>query len=131
MSVSDPISDMLTRIRNAHSAEREFVEIPFSRMKGEIVKILKREGFVKDYVTEGGTKKVLRVFLKYSDERSPAITGLRRISRPGRREYSASQKIPRVVGGMGVAILSTSAGMMTDREARKRQIGGEVLCAVW
>ena len=132
MSWSDPIADMLTRIRNAHQAGRDVVEMPHSRLKGEIVRVLKREGFVNDYVVEGSGKKVLlRVYLKYDPQHAPAILGLRRESRAGGRRYVGWNKTPRILGGMGLAILSTSVGVMSDREARKRRVGGELICSVW
>ena len=131
MSLSDPIADMLTRIRNAHMAEREVVEIPYSKSKDEITRVLKKAGYITDYVVEGGKKKVLRVYLKYMAENEPAIQGLKRESSPGLRNYVSVDEIPRVLGGMGIAVLSTSAGIMTDKEARRRNIGGEVMCSIW
>lgn len=132
MSVSDPIADMLTRIRNAARAGLPVAQMPHAILKSEIAKILKREGFVADYVTEGhGGKKNLRVHLKYRADGKPIIQGLRRISKPGLRRYAGAQKLPRVIGGMGIAILSTSRGILTDREARAAKVGGEVLCYVW
>ncbi len=132
MSLSDPIADMLTRVRNAHMAQHEVVEIPYSRMKSEIARILKKEGYIEDYTTEGhGGKRVLRLFLKYTMDMEPAIRGLSRESSPGLRRYVGAKDSPRVLGGMGVAILSTSSGMMTDREARSKKVGGEVVCKVW
>jgi small subunit ribosomal protein S8 len=131
MSWSDPIADMLTRIRNAQRAEFEAVEMPYSRLKGEITRLLKREGYVKDFVVEGGAQKVLRIYLKYTDDLAPAIQGLRRESRPGLRKYASSQDVPKVLGGLGIAVLSTSSGVMTDKEARDARVGGEVLCSVW
>ena len=132
MSVSDPIGDMLTRIRNANAAGLKTVEMPHSNLKNEIARILKREGFVADYTTEGlDRKKNLRVYLKGGAGRSAVIRGLRRISKPGLRRYVAADAVPRVFGGMGMAILSTSGGIVTDREARKAKVGGEVLCYVW
>ena len=132
MSMSDPVADMLTRVRNASRAELSSVEIPQSKLKTEIARILKKEGFVSDYVTEGhGGKKVLRVYLRYDQEREPIIQGLKRISRPSLRKYVSATDIPRVLGGIGLAILSTSSGLLTDAEARKARIGGEVLCYVW
>ena len=130
MSWSDPIADMLARIRNAYMAHLETVDFQHSKLKGEIVRVLKREGFLNDFVVEGSPKKVMRVYLKYAG-REPAIRGLRRDSAPGGRRTARVAKIPRPLGGMGLAILSTSEGIMTDREARKRKIGGEVLCTVW
>ncbi len=132
MSLCDPVADMLTRIRNAVGAKLEVVQMPHSILKSEIARILKREGFIKDFVTEGhGGKKNLRVHLKYGPEGSEVIRGLRRISKPGLRRYVRSDKMPRVVGGMGIAIISTSKGIKTDRDAREEKIGGEVLCYVW
>lgn len=132
MSWSDPIADMLARIRNAHMAGLDTVEVPYSRIKSEIVRIMKREGFIADYVVEGGaSKKLLRVYLKYTGEKEPAIRGMQRKSKPGLRSYVASGAIPRVLGGMGIAILSTSSGIMTGKEAKKRNVGGELLCVVW
>ncbi len=133
MSVCDPIADMLTRIRNAHRAGLEKVQMPYSTLKGELARVLKKEGFISDYVTEGhGGKKDLCVYLRYhGPEQAPVIRGLRRISKPGLRRYVSAKSIPRVVGGMGVAVLSTSKGVMSDREARAAKTGGEVLCYVW
>ncbi len=130
MSMSDPIADMLTRIRNAHAAGLEKVDIPNSRLKREIALVLKREGFIQDFAVESGTRS-LRVFLKYTRTLDPVIKGIERKSKPGRRMYVGVDEIPRVLSGLGTAILSTSEGVMTDREARKRQVGGEVLCSVW
>lgn len=132
MSQSDPIADMLTRIRNAARAGLDTVEMPHARLKGEIARLLKREGYIADYVAEvRDGKKVLRVYLKYTAGRVPVIRGLRRISKPGLRRYTASRAAPRVMSGMGVAILSTSKGILTDREVRAQGVGGEVLCHVW
>ena len=131
MSWSDPIADMLTRIRNAQAATHEMVEVPHSKLKAEIARVLKREGFITDYVSEGGAKKVLRVYLKYSPEGEPSIRGLQRVSRPGLRKHTGVDEIRPVLGGMGVAILTTSQGIMTDQEARRQRVGGEVLCSVW
>ena len=132
MVLTDPIADMLTRIRNANMAEKKDVQMPHSKMKSEIARLLKSEGFIKDYTMENeGGKSVLKVFLKYTVEREPVIQGLRRISKPSCRKYVASEEVPRVLGGIGVAILSTSSGVMTDNEARKQKVGGEVLCYVW
>ena len=132
MSVCDPISDMLTRIRNAGRAGLATAEMPHSKLKSEIARILKKEGFIADYVSEGqGGKKQLRVYMKYGAGRAPVIRGLRRISKPGLRRYADLKKTPRVVGGMGIAIISTSKGLMTDREMRQNRLGGEVLCYVW
>jgi small subunit ribosomal protein S8 len=132
MSVCDPVADMLTRIRNGNRAGLEMVQMHHSNLKGEIARILKKEGYVSDYVTEGhGGKKTLRVYLRYGYDHKPVIQGLRRVSKSGLRRYVGSTKVPRVLGGMGVAVLSTSAGVMTDKEARKAGVGGEVLCYVW
>ena len=132
MSVSDPIADMLTRIRNANMSSQETVQMPHSNMKSEIARILKKEGFILDYTTEGhGGKRTLRLYLKYTEDQEPVIQGLKRISRGGLRRYVPASNLPRVLRGMGVAILSTSAGILTDREARKQHVGGEVLCYIW
>lgn len=132
MVLTDPIADMLTRIRNANMAEKKTVQMPHSKMKSELARLLKSEGFIKDYTMENeGGKSVLNIFLKYTVEREPIIQGLRRISKPSCRKYVASDEIPRVLGGIGVAILSTSSGVMTDNEARKQKVGGEVLCYIW
>ena len=130
MSMSDPIADMLTRVRNAHMAGLEKVDIPHSQMKSEIALVLKREGYIKDFAVEGGSR-TLKVFLKYTSELVPVIHGIQRKSKPGRRVYVGVDELPRVLSGLGMAILSTSEGVMTDKEARKRHIGGEVLCSVW
>lgn len=131
MSFSDPVSDMLTRIRNAHLAGHEFVNVPHSRLKGELARILKKEGYILDYQIENGLPKTLRIYLKYVAENQPAIRGLRRYSRPGYRRYAGAREIPRILGGMGIAVLSTSRGIMTDAEARKKNVGGELVCTVW
>lgn len=132
MVMSDPIADMLTRIRNANLVRHEIVEIPASKLKREIAEILKREGFIRDaeYV-EDSKQGIIRVFLKYGPQNERVITGLKRISKPGLRVYTQSTEIPRVLGGLGIAILSTSKGVMTDKEARNSKSGGEVLCYVW
>ncbi len=132
MVLTDPIADMLTRIRNANMAEKKDVQMPHSKMKSEIARLLKSEGFIKDYTMENEEgKSMLKVFLKYTVEREPVIQGLRRISKSSCRKYVASDEVPRVLGGIGVAILSTSSGVMTDNEARKLKVGGEVLCYIW
>ena len=131
MSMSDPIADMLTRIRNAHMAELEVTEMPYSKIKSEITRVLKKEGFITDFVVEGGTKKILRIYLKYAAENEAAIRGLKRISKPGIRNYVKSDSIPKVVGGVGISVLSTSQGIRSDKEARKNNVGGEVLCSIW
>lgn len=132
MSCSDPIADMLTRIRNACKAGLPAVEMGHSRLKAEIARLLKKEGYVADVTeaTEDG-KKILRVVLKYDYNEKPIIQQLQRVSKPGLRRYVAATAIPRVRGGLGTAVLSTSRGLMTDREARAARVGGEVLCQVW
>ncbi len=132
MSLSDPIADMLTRIRNATGAGREMMELPYSRMKAEIARVLKKEGYIVDYADEGSVpRRVLRIILKYTPDGSPMVRGMRRISRPGRRRYAGVGEMPKVLNGLGVAIVSTSSGIMTDREARRQKSGGEILCYVW
>lgn len=131
MNVVDPIADMLTRVRNAQMAAREVVEVPHSGIIAEISRILKREGYITDYSVEGGKKKTLRVYLKYAGDKTPAIRKAKRMSASGYRRYVGWRAIPRVLGGLGVAILSTPAGVLTGAEARKRRVGGELLCLVW
>ena len=126
--VTDTIADMLTRIRNANQMRYESVEIPASKVKNDIARILKEEGFINDYKVEGRT---LTVNLKYADKKERVITGLKRISKPGLRVYAGKDELPRVLGGLGIAILSTNQGIITDKEARKLQVGGEVLAFVW
>jgi small subunit ribosomal protein S8 len=134
MTMTDPIADMLTRIRNANSAQFETVKMPGSKVKEALATVLEREGFIagfsvaKDPVRPGST---LEITMKYSPDRTRTIGGIKRVSKPGLRIYARADKMPRVLGGMGVAVLSTSHGLMTDREARKRHLGGEVLCHVW
>ncbi|GIQ71208.1 30S ribosomal protein S8 [Xylanibacillus composti] len=132
MVMSDPIADMLTRIRNANTVRHETVEVPASKIKKQIAEILKQEGFIRDaeYV-EDNKQGIIRIFLKYGQNSERVITGLKRISKPGLRVYAKTHEIPRVLGGLGIAILSTSAGVMTDKEARQKKAGGEVLCYVW
>ena len=130
--VSDPIADMLTRIRNANMAEKQSVEMPHSKMKSEVARLLKQEGFIRDFSVENNEGKInLQVSLKYTQEREPVIQGLRRVSKPSCRKYANAEEIPRVLGGIGVALLSTSSGVITDSEAREKNIGGEVLCYIW
>lgn len=129
--MTDPIADMLTRIRNAGIAKIDRAEIPLSNLKTNIASILKEEGYIDDFKTEAGTPGVLTVFLKYGDTRDSAIVGIKRSSRPGRRFYVGHDKIPNVLNGLGTAIVSTSKGVMTDRTARHEKVGGEVLCEVW
>ncbi|NKB24491.1 MAG: 30S ribosomal protein S8 [Kiritimatiellae bacterium] len=132
MSLSDPIANMLTSIRNATMAKKEVVEVTHSILKSHLARILKREGFITDYVSEAhDDKKVIRLFLKYNFEQEPVIQGLKRISKSGLRHYVSADKVPYVLRGMGVAILTTSYGILTDHDARKKGIGGEVLCHVW
>ncbi|MFC3419497.1 30S ribosomal protein S8 [Salinicoccus hispanicus] len=132
MTISDPIADMLTRIRNANIVRHEKLEIPASNIKKEIAEILKSEGFIKnvEYI-EDDKQGVIRVFLKYGSKNERVITGLKRISKPGLRVYAQREELPKVLNGLGVALISTSEGVLTDREARKRNIGGEVLAYVW
>jgi len=129
--MSDPISDMLTRIRNASSAGHEMVEMPHSRMKDELTRILKREGFIVDFAVDGGKKKVLRIYLKYDGEHKPVIKGIKRESLPGLRKFVKHDAIPRVLGGLGTVVLSTSRGLMTGKDARGERIGGELVCSIW
>jgi small subunit ribosomal protein S8 len=134
MNISDPIADMLTRIRNANVAMHDQVVMPASKQKVALAKILRQEGYIADFSTgpaSAGVGELLTIDMKYSPERARTIAGLRRVSKPGLRVYSKADRVPRVLGGLGVAVLSTSAGLMTDREARRRKMGGEVLCFVW
>ncbi len=132
MSMTDPIADMLTRIRNGIQSRHDRVELPSSKLKVEIARILKSEGFISNYkLVEDKVQPLLRVYLKYSHNGEPVIHGIERISRPGRRVYRNKQDIPRVLGGLGLAIVSTSKGVMAGAEAVKNGIGGEVLCQVW
>jgi small subunit ribosomal protein S8 len=128
---TDPVADMLARIRNALLAHHEAVEIPFSKLKVRIAEILKQEGYVNDFAINTEFPASLRIQLKYGEGREPAIVGLRRTSRPGRRVYVRHQRIPHVLNGMGISIISTSHGVVTDRDARKNSVGGEILCEVW
>ena len=130
--MTDPIADFLTRIRNANSVNHERVEIPASKMKRIISQILKDEGMIRDFeYIEDGMQGILRIHLKYGANKQKVITGLKRISRPGLRVYAKKDEIPRILGGLGLAIISTSQGVMTDKQARKRGLGGEVICYVW
>ncbi len=132
MVMTDPIADFLTRIRNANSVNHEKVEIPASKMKKTLAEILKEEGYIKNYeYIEDGKQGLLRLYLKYGNDKQKVITGIKRISKPGLRVYARKDQMPRVLGGLGIAVVSTSHGIMTDREARKRQLGGEVVCYVW
>jgi len=132
--MTDPIADMLTRIRNANTALKENVVMPSSKQKVALAEILKKEGYIADFAVapaSSGPGNSLTIQMKYSDDRHRTISGLTRVSTPGLRVYRNSAAVPRVLGGLGVAVLSTSQGLMTDREARKRKVGGEVLCFVW
>jgi len=132
MAVTDPIADMLTRIRNANMARQEHVSIPASKLKLEIAKVLKAQGYIQKYdLVDDKRHGQIRVHLRYSQRGEPIIAGIRRVSRPGLRVYVGSDQVPRVLGGLGVAVLSTCRGVLTDREARRRRVGGEVLCHVW
>ena len=132
MTMTDPIADMLARIRNASSAMHEEVTIPASRIKESIAKILTEEGFVDGFeLVQEGPHPAIRIRLRYLEERERAISGIRRISKPGRRVYRGARELPRVLGGLGIAIVSTSQGLMTDKEARRAKVGGEVLAYVW
>ena len=132
MSMTDPIADMLTRIRNAQLAEKATAQMPTSKVKLAIAKVLKDEGYIEGFAVVGDeAKPQLEIALKYSADRTRTIAGIKRISKPGLRIYARADGIPRVLGGMGVAVLSTSQGLVTDREARKKHLGGEVLCHVW
>lgn len=132
MHITDPIADLLTRIRNAFRARHDTVEVPASNMKKEIVKILFDEGYIKEYkYTQDDKQGIIKIWLKYGDGKKSAITGIKRVSKPGLRIYAACDEIPRVLKGMGIAIVSTSKGIMTDKRARRENIGGEVLAFVW
>ena len=130
---TDPLADMLTRMRNAIKAKFDKADIPSSRLKVSVANLLKREGYIKDFkiISSNNNKKVLRVFLRYDEHHQPVITGMKRVSKPSLRVYARKDNIPSVMSGLGLAILSTSKGIMTDREARDLHIGGEVLCFVW
>jgi small subunit ribosomal protein S8 len=132
MSFTDPIGDMLTRIRNASSARHEKVLVPASGLKVRLAEVLKSEGFIQDFLRhEDGHQGAITIILKYGPDREPAISDIKRVSKPGLRRYVANDEIPRVLNGLGVAILSTSKGLMVDREARKQKVGGELICTVW
>ncbi len=133
MTMSDPIADMLTRIRNANTAKHDTVDVPASKMKLSIAEILLKEGYIKSFeIEEVGSFKNIHITLKYNKDKSTKIiTGLKRISKPGLRVYAASEELPRVLGGLGVAIISTNKGVMTDKEARNANVGGEVLAFIW
>ena len=132
MVMTDPIADMLTRIRNANQMKHEYVEIPASKAKLEILNVIKNEGYIKDIeVVEGEAQNTLKVALKYTDKKERVIKGITRISKPGLRVYAKSSELPKVLNGLGIAIISTSYGVMTDKEARKLNVGGEVVAYVW
>ena len=132
MSMSDPIADFLTRIRNAHMANKFSVDVPSSKLKIRILYVLREEKFIRDYfMIKDNKQNVLRIFLKYDDESRPVIQGLKKISTPGCRRYVPSDKIPRVLNGMGISIMSTSKGVMSNKKAESLNVGGEVLCQVW
>ena len=132
MQITDPVADMLTRIRNANTAKHESVDVPASNLKKAIAKILLDEGYIKSYeVVEDGTQGVIRIQLKYLAGKEKVISGLRRVSKPGLRVYAGADKLPRVLKGLGIAIISTSKGVMTDKAARANHVGGEVLAFVW
>lgn len=132
MVMTDPIADLLTRIRNANIAYHETLDVPASKMKLSLVEILKAEGYIRDYVYIADNKQgIIRLQLKYGPNKERVITGLKRISRPGLRVYARKDEVPRVLGGLGIAVLSTSRGLMTDKQARQAGVGGEVICYVW
>ena len=134
MTMTDPVADMLTRIRNGNTAMHDTVKMPSSKVKEALAAILQREGFIEGFAVQddpGRPGRVLEITMKYAPDRSRTISGIRRISKPGLRVYTKADRLPRVLGGLGVAVLSTSQGLMTDREARQRRMGGEILCYVW
>jgi small subunit ribosomal protein S8 len=134
MTMTDPIADMLTRIRNGNVAMHDEVKMPSSKLKEALAAILKREGYIQDFSVADNTErpgKVLTINMKYAQDRTRTISGIKRVSKPGLRVYAKADSLPRVLGGLGVAVVSTSRGLMTDREARKSRMGGEVLCFVW
>jgi small subunit ribosomal protein S8 len=134
MTMTDPIADMITRIRNANVAFHDEVVMPSSKVKVALANLLVREGYIENYAVEDDTERPgskLRIVMKYTPDRERTISGLRRVSKPGLRVYTKATDVPRVLGGMGIAILSTNQGLMTDREARRRKVGGEILCHVW
>lgn len=132
MTMTDPVADMLTRIRNANIAGHAMVEIPASKMKKNIAEILVKEGFIKSYeIIEAENQDIIRVQMKYGANKAKVITGIKKISKPGLKVYAKADEVPRVLGGLGIAIISTSSGLITDKEARKLGVGGEVICYVW
>jgi len=129
---TDPIADFLTRLRNAAAAKHQRVDVPVSKLKTEIARILKEEGYIANYkVAEEGVKRTIKIYLKYGTDNSPVISAIERVSRPGCRVYVGQSEIPRVLGGLGINILTTARGVMTGREAHKERVGGEILCRVW
>jgi len=132
MNVTDPIADMLTRVRNAVQARHRYVLVPASNIKTSIARIMREEGYVRGFeVSSDRPQPMIRIWLKYTEERQPVLSGLKRVSKPGRRVYSGKRDIPWVLSGMGIAVLSTPLGVMTDRKARRLRVGGEVLCYIW
>jgi small subunit ribosomal protein S8 len=131
MNISDPIADMLTRIRNAQQARHESVNVPSSRIKADIARVLTSEGFIRDYEMPKEEERDIKIQLRYSGKRDPVVTGLKRISKPGLRVYAKSKDMPRILGGLGIAIVSTPQGVMTAAEAKRANVGGEILCYVW
>ena len=132
MTMTDPIADMLTRIRNALRVQHESVDIPASKLKLRIAEILKLEGYINSFqVISEGSKKTIRIFLKYDEKGKPVIEGLKRVSKPSRRVYAGYEEIPKVLNGYGINIISTSKGVITDREARRKRVGGEIICSIW
>ena len=132
MSMTDPVADMLTRIRNANIAGHATVDIPASKIKKNIAEILVKEGYIKGYeIVEGETQDTIRVAMKYGPDKAKVITGIKKISKPGLKVYAKADEVPKVLGGLGIAIISTSSGLITDKEARKLGVGGEVICYVW
>jgi small subunit ribosomal protein S8 len=129
--MTDPIADMLTRIRNAQTAKHDSVAIPGSRIKGEIARILKSEGFIRDFELPKQEERDIKIQLRYSGKKEPVVTGIKRISKPGLRVYVKSKDMPRILGGLGVAIVSTPQGVMTASEAKRANVGGEILCYIW
>lgn len=132
MPVTDPIADLLTRVRNAQRADHRWVDVPASNMKKSLVLIMKHEGYIKDFILiKDGKQGLIRIYLKYTKEGVPTIEGLRRISKPGRRIFVKADAVPRVLNGLGIAIISTPQGVVTDKVARRNNVGGEVLCYIW
>ena len=132
MGMTDPIADMLTRIRNGTKAEKKWVDVPASKLKKELAQILMDEHFIEKYTyIENSMQGELRLYLRYDENEEPIIKGIKRVSRPGLRRYSQAHRLPRVLNGLGIAVISTSKGVMTDRDARKKGVGGEVICYVW